>query len=156
MTSTPHFRFSRHAGLTLIEIIIAMAIIAVLAQIAIPAYEDYKESAKVKMAAQEIAAMGNTIEHYFDDNREYPDSLADVGLAGKLDPWERPYVYLNLTGANKGQARKDHNLVPINTYFDLYSTGKDGKSTGPLTAKASRDDVIYAHDGRYIGLASKF
>jgi general secretion pathway protein G len=46
--------------------------------------------------------------------------------------------------------------VPINSDFDLYSLGKDGKSAGPLTALASRDDVILANDGRFVGLASDY
>jgi len=34
--------------------------------------------------------------------------------------------------------------------------GKDGASVPPLTAKASRDDIIRANDGRFIGLASDY
>jgi general secretion pathway protein G len=52
--------------------------------------------------------------------------------------------------------RKDKNLVPINTQYDLYSMGADGQSVPPLTAKASRDDVVMANDGTYIGLASNY
>jgi general secretion pathway protein G len=52
--------------------------------------------------------------------------------------------------------RKDRFLVPINTDYDLYSMGKDGRSSPPLTAKASRDDIIRANDGAYIGLASNY
>ena len=51
---------------------------------------------------------------------------------------------------------KDRFLVPINSDFDLYSMGKDGKSQMPLTAKDSRDDIIRANDGAYIGLAYAF
>jgi general secretion pathway protein G len=47
-------------------------------------------------------------------------------------------------------------VVPINSDYDLYSMGKDGESVPPLTARASRDDVIRANDGAYIGLASEF
>ena len=76
------------------------------------------------------------------------------GHAGKLDPWGRPYVYLNLQDpATKGLARKNKNLVPINSDYDLYSIGKDGESRAPLTAKVSRDDVIRANDGGFLGLA---
>ena len=56
----------------------------------------------------------------------------------------------------KGGMRKDRFLVPINTYFDLYSMGKDGKSVPPLTAQASQDDVLWANDGGFIGLASQY
>ena len=52
--------------------------------------------------------------------------------------------------------RKDRFLVPINSDFDLYSMGKDRISQIPLTAKASRDDIIRANDGAYIGLAYAF
>lgn len=55
-----------------------------------------------------------------------------------------------------GNARKDRFLVPINSDYDLYSTGKDGQSLAPLTAKGSSDDVIRANDGGFIGLASNF
>ena len=34
--------------------------------------------------------------------------------------------------------------------------GKDGASLGPLTAKESRDDIVRANDGRFIGLASEY
>ena len=59
-------------------------------------------------------------------------------------------------GTNIGAARKDGNLVPINTNYDLCSSGKDGKSKAPLRAKDSHDDIIYANDGGYIGRASEF
>ncbi len=42
-------------------------------------------------------------------------------------------------------------MVPINSDYDLYSKGPDGASQGPLTAKASRDDIIRANNGRFIG-----
>ena len=47
--------------------------------------------------------------------------------------------------------RKDKNLVPINSEYDLYSLGPDGDSMPPLTAKPSRDDIVMANDGKYIG-----
>jgi general secretion pathway protein G len=65
-------------------------------------------------------------------------------------------VYLNLQGPNKGLARKNKNLTPLNSDFDLYSMGKDGDSSAPLTAQTSRDDVIRANDGRFLGLASDY
>jgi general secretion pathway protein G len=34
--------------------------------------------------------------------------------------------------------------------------GADGASAAPLTAKASQDDVIWARDGSFVGLASEF
>lgn len=144
-------------GFTLIEILIAIAIIGVLASIAIPAYQDYKEKARVTQAISDIASISIKIEAYWQDARAYPDSLANVGVIGMLDPWGNSYQYLDLTqSSSTGAARKDKNLVPLNSDFDLYSSGKDGLSVGPLTAPRSKDDVIRANDGRFIDLASKY
>lgn len=54
------------------------------------------------------------------------------------------------------QARKDRFLVPINSDYDLYSMGADGKSLPQLHSSDSRDDVIRARDGAYVGLAEFF
>jgi general secretion pathway protein G len=55
-----------------------------------------------------------------------------------------------------GLQRKDLALVPINTDFDLYSKGRDGATQPPLTAASSRDDIVRANDGQFIGLASGY
>ena len=59
-------------------------------------------------------------------------------------------------GGIAGMARKDRFLVPINSTYDLYSMGADGKSVLPLTATYSHDDIIRANDGTYIGLAELY
>lgn len=142
---------------TVLEVMIAVAILSVLTFIALPAYQDYRERIRVEQAVTDIGAIGALVQHYISDNRVPPDDLAEVGQGDKLDPWGNPYQYLNLiTMKGKGQARKNRNLVPINSDFDLYSMGKDGASTGPLTAKASRDDIVRANDGRFIGLAKEY
>jgi general secretion pathway protein G len=145
------------AGFTAIEIILVVAIIGVLAALAYPSYASYRDRVKVAQAVIDIKDMDIKLQHYRQDNYSYPPTLADIGMASRLDPWGNPYQYVDL-GATKGKgtARKDKNLVPINSDFDLYSKGKDGASVGPLTAKASRDDIVRAADGRFVGLASNF
>ena len=49
--------------------------------------------------------------------------------------------------------RRDKNANPVNSDYDLYSMGRDGKSTAQFMAKHARDDIVRANDGRYIGLA---
>ena len=147
----------RARAFTLIEILVTLAILGVLGVIAMPAYKDYRERLRVAEAVTDIGAIQTQIKQFIDDNRTPPDGLAQVGQAGKLDPWGNPYQYLNLANARgNGQARKNRNLVPLNSDFDLYSMGKDGASSGPLTAKDSRDDVVRANDGRFIGLAKEY
>lgn len=55
-----------------------------------------------------------------------------------------------------GAKRKDRNLVPLNTDYDLYSRGPDGQSVSPLTAAKSKDDIIRANNGGYVGTAEDY
>ena len=145
------------AGFTLVEVLIVLAIVGILVAIAVPVYDGYKERSRILKASADIGAIAVSIETYRVDNLEYPDSLKQIGKDKILDPWGRPYEYFNLqTAKGNGQARKDKKLSPLNSDFDLYSLGKDGDSKGPLNAKASRDDVVRALDGRFIGLATDF
>jgi len=154
--------FKRHKsfGFTLIELLIAIAIIGTLAAIAIPVYSGYVQNAKVQSAITDIKAISLVIEKFKNDGdgMSVPGSLAAVNYATYLDPWGRPYQYLNIQtlGGGCGPCRKDRFIVPINTDYDLYSMGKDGQSAAPLTAAKSRDDIIRANDGAYIGPAQGY
>ena len=145
------------SGFTIIELMLAAAIVAVLAAIAIPQYRGYRDRVDVGHAVTDITVMSTLIKLYETDTRALPDSLDDVGLGSKLDPWGHPYQYYNIeTAKGKGHLRKDKSLNPINSDYDLYSMGKDGQSKTQLNNKVSLDDVIRARDGQFIGLASDF
>ncbi|MDE2081043.1 MAG: prepilin-type N-terminal cleavage/methylation domain-containing protein [Burkholderiales bacterium] len=147
----------RGRGFTLLELVIAMAIVAILAAIALPAYQQHVQTARVAAASADIMLIQQRISQYVTVNNALPPDLAAIHADTVLDPWGRPYVYLNFTGLRgHAQMRKDKNLVPINTQYDLYSVGADGQSRPPLTAAMSKDDVILANDGNYIGLASNY
>lgn len=152
-------------GFTLVELIIVIAIISTLAGIAVPFYGGYVQKAHKLRIISEIKMIEKEITAYKIEWGVYPDSLGDIGLDNLKDPWGNPYQYLKIEGVEKGkpekgqalkQPRKDHFLVPVNTDFDLYSMGPDGKSVAPFTAKASRDDFVRANNGQYIGLASEY
>jgi general secretion pathway protein G len=140
-------------GFSIAELMLALAIIAIISTIALPAYQGHVETSKMGRVIQEMKQIELIVENYKLDTGAYPDSLADVGV-NLLDPWGNPYQYLPIEGAGnkaKGHQRKDHNLVPINSDFDLYSMGEDGASAPPLTAALSRDDIVRANNGAYYG-----
>jgi general secretion pathway protein G len=150
-------RLSQPHGFTIVELLITAAIILTLAAIAIPKLMSAINQAKVAKAVGDIKAIGTDVTGYGLQNGQYPNTLADIGYGNFNDPWGNPYQYLNFANAKgKGQMRKDRFLVPINTFFDLYSMGPDGKSVSPLTAQASQDDIIWANDGDYVGVASEY
>ena len=144
-------------GFTVIELMISLAIVGVLASVATPLYQNHRERIRVSTAVADIAALSAAIKLYQTDAQRLPVSLAEIGNGSKLDPWGRPYRYLDLTTAKgHGASRKDKRLNPLNSDFDLYSVGKDGDTRTSLMPLVSRDDVIRARDGRFIGLARDF
>ena len=148
----------RAGGFSVAELMIAVAILGIVGAIAIPLYNGYTETSRVGAIIQEMKQIELVVENHKIDTGEYPNSLADVGIS-MLDPWGVPYQYLRIEGADataKGHQRKDHSLVPINSDYDLYSMGEDGKSSPPLTAKASYDDIVRANNGGWYGYGKDY
>lgn len=150
-------RLRRLFGFTLVEVLIAVTLVAILAAIAIPKYNNYRDRINQSKAIADIRILQTLIVDTFNSNGTYPATLADIGNANIRDPWGHPYVYFDLTSVKgNGKARKDHKFNPINSDFDLYSMGKDGVSKSQLTQKDSLDDIVRASDGKFVGLASEF
>lgn len=142
------------AGFTLVELVIVVSILGVLAAIATPNYLRFVEKARTVQAVVDIDAIEKYVAEHQMTTGALPTDLGQIGWARKLDPWGNPYAYLPLGDPkNRGRARKDRWLVPINTDYDLYSLGADGMSAPALTAETSRDDVIRGSDGGFVGLA---
>jgi general secretion pathway protein G len=143
--------------MTLLELFVVMVVAGLLASIAVPTYQRAVLKTKVSIAVSDILRISLQIQRYNTVNNAFPASLADINMDTLVDPWGHPYRYLSFAGlTGTGQMRKDKNLVPINTQFDLYSMGADGQSKPPLTAAPSRDDIVMANDGGYVGLASDY
>ncbi len=124
--------------------------------IAIPGFVGYVDRANNAEAIGDIGTLSLQIAQWQTNFGRLPNTLAEAGLDGRTDPWGRPYVYLNIGNANPGQVRRDKNLNPVNTDYDLYSMGKDGETTTAFTAQKARDDVVRANNGRFLGLAEDY
>lgn len=171
------------SGFTVVELLAVIALIGMLAGLSVSYYLGYVEKARVATAVAQIGNLSRLIDgHALEEGAGLPVSLAEIDQADVLDPWGRPYQYLRLVdlfanasvpplppvaapppgGSGGGgttaivEARKDGFLVPINSDYDLYSTGKDGRSRASLRAPESFDDVIRAADGSYVGLAKDY
>jgi general secretion pathway protein G len=156
-SSERHQRRSR--GFTLLETMIAAGVIALLAAIAVPTYRHILERQKIETCVRDLHEIAMRIERHRTLHFAMPASLAVLYDAVPQDPWGRDYRFLSFTPpfpGIDGQIRKDHNLHPLNSEFDLYSVGPDGESMSPLTASASRDDVVWARDGAFVGVAADY
>jgi len=157
---------SRQSAFTLLEMLLAVAIVGVLIGVALPAYQESLARGNNVIAKAHIVEIAGNIDDFFRERKRYPNSLEEAGISTIIDPWGNPYRYLNIAATvvdsdgerdNDGgdQPRKDRNLHRINSDYDLYSVGADGMRLLPLTAAPSRDDIIRANNGAFIGLAEE-
>lgn len=61
----------RQSGFTLIELMVTIAIIAILASVALPSYTQYVIRGKLLEGKSNLLAMRTKMELYFQDNRSY-------------------------------------------------------------------------------------
>ena len=121
-------------GYSLLELLIVLAIMALIIAIAAPRMIGYFEASKAKTAKIQISNISTALDLYYLANGSYPSEQAGLkalverpeGVTtwdgpylnraeGIVDPWGRPYVY-KLPGAH-GK-------------FDVSSLGADGKEGG--------------------------
>lgn len=141
---------------TLVELLAAITVVGLLSTIGVARVQAATERARTARAVADLRVLlGDLVTR-----DTLPATLAEIGRDGLRDPWGNPYEYVPFpldrrTGLPRRppQARKDRFLVPINSRFDLYSRGPDGRTTAPLTSRFGRDDIIIANDGAYIGPA---
>lgn len=136
MFSSAHKHRASRSGFTLVEMIVVMAIIALVAVIIVPNVIGRPDQARVTVAKTDLRTTAAALRMYRLDNGDYPTT--EQGLKALVekpttapappnwnaegylpevpqDPWGRPYVYRS-PGRTGG--------------FDLISYGKDGEVGG--------------------------
>jgi general secretion pathway protein G len=149
----------RRNGLTVLELLIALAIVSTLAAIAIPKFLGYAERAERQQAILDIRAMESPIDRFIDEFQGPPSNLGQALDPVPKDPWGNDYRYLNLMSGDpgiSGQRRRDKNLNPVNSDYDLYSMGPDGETAAQFASPQAQDDIVRAADGAFIGVADDF
>jgi type IV pilus assembly protein PilE len=108
---------SKQAGFTLIELLIAMVVVAILAAVALPAYNNYVTRGKIPDATSNLAAKRVKMEQYFQDNRTYLP-VAPATNAGDLDTTTSKYFDFSAAPAGVGETRST-------STYTLYAIGKN-------------------------------
>ncbi len=72
---------NRNSGFTLIELMVTIAIIAILAAVALPMYKDYVIRGHIPQATNGLSDMRIKLEQFFQDNRTYANACAQGAAA---------------------------------------------------------------------------
>jgi len=142
-------------GFTLAEILIATTLLAVGADAVVGGISSQLEQARIERAKQEITQIQNAIDAYRVRHHELPASLQDLGSAVSLDPWGRPFEYVNFD-ASGTVGQRTYDGLPINSEYDLYSRGPDGHTEANLRTETAHDDIVRGRDGSFVGSGADF
>lgn len=144
-------------GFTLFELMAVIVMGFIMLVFGTPIYSGYVERAHVAHAVGDIGEIHLRVSMFDLIHSRYPTSLNEIDLPNEVDPWGNPYVFLSFDGmSGNGPKRKNRNMVPVNTGYDVYSMGPDGKTATPFTSASGGDDVVMAGDGTYFGRADNY
>jgi general secretion pathway protein G len=125
------YKARRRGAFTLIELLLVMAIIAILAGIILPKFVGRQEDAKKKAALAQVSNFRTCLDTFEVDNGRFP--TAEEGLQAlvtnpgnlpdwkqsmdkvPVDPWGHPYVY---------------KPNPDGSGYEIYSCGPNGQDEG--------------------------
>lgn len=107
---------SRQSGFTLIEVMITVAIVAILASVALPSYQSYVMRGRIPDATTHLSAKRVQMEQAFQDNRTYAGAAA-----GNTDTTSSQFFDFSALDAGGADTRTA-------TGYTLHARGK-----GPMT-----------------------
>lgn len=95
-------RRSQAAGFTLIELMIVVAIIAILAAIALPIYTNYVIRGKLTEAQNNLSALRVAMEQYYQDNRQYASTSNSANCGASMPQLSSQYFSYMCSPSSSG------------------------------------------------------
>jgi len=142
-------------GIALAETLLSMAVLAIAANTVVSQISLQFDRHSIERAKDDIVQIESTIEKYRAIHHRLPDSLTQLGTRVPTDPWGRAYEYVTSYRGGFAEQRTFDGL-PINSEYDLYSRGSDGRTDPNLRTDTARDDIVRARDGAFVGPAIDF
>ena len=109
---------NKHAGFTLIELMIVVVIVAILSVVAIPAYQESVAKAKRADAQGALYSLAGAMERFYTENNTYCGS-DDGGAVGTCVDGDTPGIYAQQVPIDGGT--KTYDLEITTTTANAYT-----------------------------------
>lgn len=141
-------RRRRAQGFTLLELIVAMAILTILAGAAIPVYSRSMKRERTASTKAELVTLDASIRAYFEDTGVFPPTFDDLltdeeGLDGWTGPYATPAISSGApedTGLATDAWGRDYEVTVVN------ASRLEIRSLGPDAEASTRDDLVQPVD----------
>jgi type IV pilus assembly protein PilE len=122
--------FPMQRGVTLIELMIVLVILALIAGFAYPSYMNYVVDTKRTAATSILLQVADRQQQFFMDNKRFSNDLTDLGFAAN------PLVIADdgRTMADAGSAESTYSVALSNVTATTYTI-----TAAPLNGQAARD-----------------
>lgn len=139
---------SRTKGFTLIEIMFVVALIAILAALAMPAYNGYISRAKIKTAQADLIALSLNFENRYQRMLAYPASdYADTAALRTLfDGWSPASDDADFAFSTKNGSAAGYTVVATGTSGGVQGCTIELESNGDRVIT----DCSYSADGNWL------
>jgi len=133
--------FGKAAGFTLIELMIALVIVAILASIALPAYSSYIDRSRIRTAQADLSGLALNLENRYQRQLAYPALTLDdtSAVEDAFSAW------------HPAESTFDYSLVSTSDGYTLSATGNSGRLNGCLITLDDGNARSIASCGSYNG-----
>jgi len=128
-----HMLLSNRQGFTLVELLVVMAIIALLAALVAPKVFPKLGKGKTAAAQAQIELFGQALDQYRLDTGHYPTTeqgLQSLVTNPGVDKWQGPYLKKNVIPPDPWGKAYNYQNPGSHGEYDLWSYGRDGTPGG--------------------------
>jgi len=149
-------RFRTEGGFSLLELLLVMAVIAIIVAIALPSFRGMRSEAAITKAEGELQTLKTAVESYYRHHGQIPTSLSQLYTASPAivtkelkDPFK--------TAGNTYRYIYNFGRDAVGNYiYVIYSKGPDGKDTRPtiknngtskayVSVKKTSDEIVVSN-----------
>jgi len=143
-------RSAARSGFTLIELVVVLAILAMLAGAAIPVTSKILTYKARKATREELQLLSDATVEYFRDTKAFPTSVGNLLTSPSLTGWTGPYLPGVVTDQVTGAVGYE-----VDAWSRAYVFSRSGdvvtiRSKGPNGASGDSDDVTILVDVTFV------